>query len=242
VVPANVEERPAIEVAVVRANAHARTDRPSVAQHVVVGEHRCLGIGGGPGRELDQQQVVRPYLGREAVEDAVRHGAAARQESIEANRRARDLAPHHDHLPQQRQLRARKRVIDSGLGFPQIGEKIDPQKAVGGQQHLDVGLRETEGKFGRLEAGVDRHRHRADGGGGVEQRHPGLVVAHEDADEIPASHAERMQRLGGAPHLLVLLGIAQARARCYQRLGAAPRFFARSQHLVKCLRRPAHGF
>ena len=43
---------------------------------------------------------------------------------------------------------------------------------------LHVGLLQAERELGRLEARVDRHGDRADHRGGVEQRHPGLVVAH----------------------------------------------------------------
>src|SRR5687767_16019051 len=57
-----MEERPAVEVAVIGADAYARARGPRVAQHAVVREHRALGIGGGTRGELDEQQVVRLYL------------------------------------------------------------------------------------------------------------------------------------------------------------------------------------
>src|SRR6185436_6844150 len=55
----DVEERAAVEVAVVGADADPRARRPGVAQHVVVREHRALGMRGRAGSELDEQQVVR---------------------------------------------------------------------------------------------------------------------------------------------------------------------------------------
>ena len=236
----DVEERPAVEVAVVRRDPHPLADRPGVAQHVVVREHHCFRIGGGARCELNQQQVARPHLRGEAIECVIRHSARERQECVEADRRLRNLASNHDDTVQQRQGAAGKRLVNGGLGGAQKRKEIDVQETVGSEQHLHVGLREAEGEFRRLEAGVDRHGDRADGCRGVEQRHPGLVVAHENADEIAAPHPERVHGLGGAPHCGVLVVIGEARGRGHQRLRVAPGLGALGHERVERFRRPAH--
>ena len=55
----DVEERPAVEVAILRPDADAHARRPGVAQHVVVREHRALRIGGRAGGELDEERLAR---------------------------------------------------------------------------------------------------------------------------------------------------------------------------------------
>ncbi len=196
----DVEERPAVEVAVVRPDAQALADRPGVAQHVVVGEHHGLRIGGRAGGELDQQEIARPHVRGEPIELAIADACAERQEIVPAPAGGRNLVADDDHVLQERQGRARQHAVDRGLGGAQEREKIDIEEAIGQEQRLHVGLREAEGELGRLEARVDRHRDGTERRGRIEQRHPVLVVAHQDADEIAAPHAERMHRLGGAAH------------------------------------------
>ena len=205
-----------------------------------MGEHHRLRIGGGAGGELDEQEVVGSHLRHERIESAVRHVVAAREKIAEAVCGPGNLGADHDHLVQQRQGLAGKRVVDRGLSRAQEREEVDVEKSIGAEQHLHVRLSQAKCELGRLETGIDRHRHRPDRGGGVEQRHPGLVVTEQDADEIAAPYAERMQRLGGAAHGRELIAIAETCCRRHQRLGFAARCGALGHEIVQCPRRPAH--
>ncbi len=181
----DVEERPAVEVAIVGPDPQAQAHGPGVAQHVVVGEHDCLRIGGRAGRELDEQEVAGFHLGGEAIEHGVRHAGPECEEVIQASSGSRDFLPDDDDVTQQRQHFAGERAVDGGLRRAQERQEVDVEKAVGDEQRLDVGLREAERKLRRLEARIDRHGDRADHGGGVEQRHPGLVVAQRMPTKSP---------------------------------------------------------
>ena len=113
------------------------------------------------------------------------------------------------------------RASTAGSAARSERQEIDVEKAIGHEQRLHVGLAQAEGELRRLEARVDRHRDGAERRRRIEQRHPVLVVAHQDADEIAAPHAERMHRLGGVAHSVGLLAVAPARGRRDQRLGVA---------------------
>jgi hypothetical protein len=68
---------------------------------------------------LDQQEVARLYLRGEPIEHVIRDIFAEREEGIEAEPRPRYLASDHDHVMQQRQCVAGKRVVDGRLGGAQ---------------------------------------------------------------------------------------------------------------------------
>ena len=115
----DMEERPAIEIAVVRRDPHSLAHGPGIAQHVVVGEHHSLGIGCRARGELDQQQVARPHLADTAIEHVIRQAVAQREKCIEADRRRRHLAADDHDMMQQRQRATRERMVESGLGRAQ---------------------------------------------------------------------------------------------------------------------------
>ncbi|MNI40292.1 hypothetical protein D3C73_945090 [compost metagenome] len=73
-------------------------------------------------------------------------------------------------------------------------QKVDAQKGVGRQQQFDVSLLQAEGQLFSLEPGIDRHRHRADQGAGVEQLQPVAAIAQKDADMVATAHTGRIQR------------------------------------------------
>jgi hypothetical protein len=96
-------------------------------------------------------------------------------------------------VPQQRRAAPGKHALDGRFRCAQEREEVDVEEAIGNEQRLHVGLIEAEGELRRLEAGVDRHRDRAHRGA-HRTASPGLVVAHENADEV-AADAERVHRL-----------------------------------------------
>ena len=151
----------------------------------------------------------RLHLRGERIERRVRDAVAEREEIVASFvPRAEPPARSTTTWRSSGKRRAGERAVDGGLGRAQERQEVDVEEAVGDEQRLDVGLLQAERQLRRLEARVDRHGDGADRGGGVEQRHPGLVVAHEDADEVAASDAERVHRLGGAAH-----GVGAARDR-----------------------------
>ena len=127
----DVEERPAVEVAVIGPDPEPQPNRPGVAQHVVVGEHDRFRIGGRARGELDEQQVARLDRCGQRIERAVRHALAQRKDVLEALACGRDLVSEHDQVAQQRQGVARQRAVDGGLGRAQERQKVDAEKAVG---------------------------------------------------------------------------------------------------------------
>ena len=177
-------------------------DRPGVAQHVVVREHHALRIRGRAGGELDEQQVVRRNLGGECVERGVRYAVCEREEFIEATSRLRNFVADDDDVLQQRQRVPGSAWSTAGSASRRNARKSMLRKRSAENSTFTSACLRQKRELRRLEARVDRHGDRADRGGGIEQRHPGLVVAEQDADEIAAAghraRASPWQR--GAPH------------------------------------------
>ncbi len=156
-----------------------------------MGRHRSLGFAGGA-RGVEDRGVVT------GIDLDIGHrgaGGAHILESVDTGRRLTTMADRNHPEPGQ--------AIEDGrhaLGPLLIGDEH------GGARVAQPVLELVGGP-----PGVQRHRHRADGGDGGEARHPLGVVAHADGHAVTALHAVVLdQQMTGGVDLRDHVGEGQA--------------------------------
>ena len=145
------------------------------ADDVAVAAEHALGVAGGARGVEDGGRVI----GLD-VDGRHRHVAGgSHQIGQVAHAGSQRLAgPHRQHL-QAGQVAAGRHAV---------------QPLLVGDQHLGAAVLQAVGHLVGLPVGVHRHRHCADGGGGIEGQHPLGVVAHRDRHPIAGPHAAVMHQ------------------------------------------------